>query len=254
MNDALKTRDRVLLGVALALPTLITLIYFVWAAKSAPLIYGPLKFVQFALPAVWIYAVRRERRALLEPVTPSALRASLVMGAAFGVLVVAAGLAVYFLWIVPFEVFADYQPLIRAKVEDMRLATPARFIALTIFYALIHSLLEEYYWRWFVFREFRRHAALAPAIIGSSLGFMAHHVLVLAELFSWSSPLTYLFALGVAIGGLFWAWLYDRYQTLAGPWLSHLLLDAGIFAIAYHLVFGGVVTWRDWLHVIADRP
>jgi membrane protease YdiL (CAAX protease family) len=219
------------------LPTLITLVYFVWLAKSAPVVYGPLKALQFALPAAWIFGVRRERRALFEATAAGATRSSLLVGAAFGATVVAAGLVIYFGWLVPQQIFATSQAAIQGKVADMQLATPARYIGLSIFYALCHSFLEEYYWRWFVFRECHAAMPLPPAIAVSSLGFMAHHVLVLAQFFGWHSPLTYLLSLGVAIGGLFWAWLYQRYGTLAGPWLSHLLLDAGIFAIGYHLVF-----------------
>jgi membrane protease YdiL (CAAX protease family) len=232
-----KPRDWLILTVALALPTLITLVYFVWLAKSAPVVYGPLKILQFALPAVWIYAVRRERRALFEAVGQDAKLQSLIVGAAFGAIVIAAGLAVYFVWLAPLGVFAESQPAIRGKVAEMQLATPARYIALSLFYAFVHSFLEEYYWRWFVYRQCRAAMPVAPAIAVSSLGFMAHHVLVLAQFFGWTSPLTYLLSLGVAIGGVFWAWLYERYGTLAGPWLSHLLLDAGIFAVGYHLVF-----------------
>jgi membrane protease YdiL (CAAX protease family) len=235
--SASQSRDRLILLVALILPTFITLVYFVWLAKSAPVVYGPLKVLQFALPAVWVYGVRREGRKLFEPASAAQLRGSLAVGAAFGVVVVAAGLVVYFTWLAPLGVFANSLPAIQAKVADMHLASPARFIALSIFYALVHSFLEEYYWRWFVFRECRGALPPIPAIAISSVGFMAHHVLVLAQFFGWQSPLTWLFSLGVFIGGVFWAWLYERYGTLAGPWLSHLLLDAGIFAIGYHLVF-----------------
>ena len=65
---------------------------------------------------------------------------------------------------------------------------------------------------------------------------MAHHVLVLATFFGWSSPATYVFSLAIAIGGAYWAWLYARSGSLYGPWLSHLLVDAGIFLIGYDLL------------------
>jgi membrane protease YdiL (CAAX protease family) len=40
----------------------------------------------------------------------------------------------------------------------------------------------------------------------------------------------------VALGGGFWAWLYERTGSIFGPWLSHLLIDAGIFWIGYDLI------------------
>jgi uncharacterized protein len=49
------------------------------------------------------------------------------------------------------------------------------------------------------------------------------------------SPWTWLFSLSVAVGGAFWAWLYQRTGSLYGPWLSHLLVDAAIFLVGYDL-------------------
>ena len=64
---------------------------------------------------------------------------------------------------------------------------------------------------------------------------MAHHVILLAAYFQWTSPSTYWFSLAVATGGVVWAWIYERSQTLWGPWLSHALVDAGIFLIGFDL-------------------
>lgn len=58
----------------------------------------------------------------------------------------------------------------------------------------------------------------------------------MATFFSWVSPWTNLFSVSVAVGGVFWAWLYDRSGSLLGPWLSHLLVDAAIFTVGYGLV------------------
>jgi membrane protease YdiL (CAAX protease family) len=96
--------------------------------------------------------------------------------------------------------------------------------------------LEEYYWRWFVFGRLRLLVPKELAIPISSLGFAAHHVLVLALYFGWASPLTWLFALCVAIGGAIWAWLYDVSESLAAPWLSHAMVDAAIFAIGFLMI------------------
>jgi membrane protease YdiL (CAAX protease family) len=79
---------------------------------------------------------------------------------------------------------------------------------------------------------------LGPAIAISSLGFMAHHVLLLGLFFGWVSPLTYLFSMSVMIGGAFWAWLYNRSGNLVAPWLSHALIDAAIFVVGFELTFG----------------
>jgi len=45
-------------------------------------------------------------------------------------------------------------------------------------------------------------------------------------------------AAGVAVGGLVWSWQYERQNSIAGAWLSHLLVDAAIMYIGYGLLFG----------------
>jgi membrane protease YdiL (CAAX protease family) len=76
-----------------------------------------------------------------------------------------------------------------------------------------------------------------PLAIGvSSLGFMAHHVCIVSVFFGWFSPTSIGLSLAVAAGGAIWAWLYHRTGSLWGPWISHALVDAGIFVIGYDLV------------------
>ena len=125
---------------------------------------------------------------------------------------------------------------IRSKVAGMGIASSGAYAALGLFYALGHSGLEEYYWRWFVYRQLRAVTSFRTALIVSSLGFMAHHVLVLATFFGADSPATYLFSLAVAVGGGIWAAVYERCGSLIGPWVSHALVDAGIFLIGYDLI------------------
>ena len=103
-------------------------------------------------------------------------------------------------------------------------------------YALIHSFLEEYYWRWFVFDKLRDQLpSTGWAIFFSSIGFMAHHVIVVSFYFGATSFVTYLFCAGVAVGGAVWALLYHHYRSLIGPWVSHAFVDAAIFVIGYFI-------------------
>ncbi len=117
------------------------------------------------------------------------------------------------------------------------MTTLPAYVALAVFYSAIHSLLEEYYWRWFVFGQLARLIDWRPAAIISGLAFAAHHVLVLAKYFGYGSPWTWLFALGIAIGGAVWAWLYRASDSLAAVWLSHALVDAAIFGLGYVIIF-----------------
>jgi len=228
-------KDRAAVGFALVFPTLVTWVYFVWLSGHSPGVqqasYSVGKLIQFAFPVVWAFVVQRQLRRWPRP-----RAAGLASGAGFGVVVVAAMLLLYHAYLKPAGFFANASDAVNEKVKGFGVDSLAKYAALGIFYSACHSFLEEYYWRWFVFAQLRRLASLNTAIVVSSLGFMAHHVLVLATFFGWESPATYLFSISIAVGGACWAWLYDRTDSIYGPWLSHLLVDAGIFVIGYDLL------------------
>jgi membrane protease YdiL (CAAX protease family) len=229
----------VALAVALVLPTLVTWAYFIaldgaaaWLQQGA---YGLGKTVQFALPAVWVLLVQR---------SPLAGRflplrgAWLAIGALFGLLAGAAILTLAIGVLAPRGLLVQPASLVRAKVASFGAATPAAYFVLALFYSAVHSLLEEYYWRWFVFGQLARGCRLPSAIGVSSVGFAAHHVLVLGHYFGPFSPFTWLATLGIVIGGAAWAWIYRSSGSLLPAWLSHAVVDAAIFAVGYGLVFG----------------
>lgn len=221
--------------VALVLPTAITWVYFFGADDAAAstqlTVYNVVKVLQFALPIVWVVAVQRGS-ATLRPRSGQGIG----LGLAFGALVAAAMFGLYYAVLRGSPLIDGALPEIRDKVADFGIDRVWKYAALGLFYSLCHSLLEEYYWRWFVFGQLRRLTTLRAAITVSSLGFMAHHILVLGKFFGFANPATYLLSSCIAVGGAVWAWLYDRSGSLVGPWLSHLLVDAAIFAIGYDLV------------------
>jgi len=126
----------------------------------------------------------------------------------------------------------------QAKLRSIGLSSPIALIAVAVFYSVLHSGFEEFYWRGFVFSGFRTRVSGSLAMVLSSLGFMSHHVMVLAKFFGWNSPKTYLFSLGVAVGGAIWALMVWRSGRLGPAWISHGIVDAAIFLIALHLLFG----------------
>jgi uncharacterized protein len=220
-------------AVGLLLPTLVTWLYFVALAdRSAALQQGAYlagKIVQFSLPVVWVIAVRRG------PDSGDARRpaAGVGLGLAFGLAVLAAMTLGYYAWLRSSDVMAAAGQAVREKLWAIGVTTLPAYAALAVFYSLLHALLEEYYWRWFAFGQLRRMMSSTRAIALSSLGFTAHHILLLTSFFGWNSPAAWLFALGVAAGGAFWAWLYHRSGSLLGPWLSHALIDAAVFIVGW---------------------
>lgn len=218
--------------LALMFPTVATWVYFVLLAGSpyAQAVYAGGKLVQFAFPVCWVVLWQRRR---LRPSAPSS--SGVGQGLALGLLVVAGMMALYYGYLKASPIMASTPVEIAKKMVDFRVDSPAKYLALAAFISLLHSLLEEYYWRWFVFGQLRRSLPFAAAAALSSLGFMAHHVLVVGGFLKGYGPATWLFSLCVAAGGVLWAWIYQRTRTLYGPWISHLIIDAGLMWLGYDL-------------------
>jgi membrane protease YdiL (CAAX protease family) len=191
------------------------------------------KVVQFSFPVVFLALGGGPWPRPLRP-----QRSGLGLGLAFGLLVTLLMLGVYFVARCHSTLLVDTPGQIRHRLEQLGMDTKARYLVLAAFIVTAHSLLEEYYWRWFVFGQLRRVLPRSAAVVLSSLAFMAHHVLTLSvylpgRFWSLAAP----FSLAVAAGGAAWAWLYDRAGTLYPSWLSHLLVDAAIYVIGWDLLW-----------------
>ncbi len=236
-SAAVSTREWSAQWFALAFPALLTWVYFVILADHPAHVqqisYTIGKTFQFLFPLFWTIWICRER------LRPTLFRTTgWRHGFLFGIAGVLAMIALYHQLLVPSGLSAVAGAAIRLKLGGFGIATLPQYIVMSIFYSLLHSLLEEYYWRWFVFGRLRQVVSVRNAAIIASLGFCAHHVIVLGIYFGFRSPTTWLFSLAVAIGGAFWCWLYHRNNALFAPWLSHALIDGGIFLLGYQMVGG----------------
>ena len=201
-------------------------------AGTAALFYGVTKLFTVIWPFVAVAFIYRERLDILRPELrkwPAALPAGLVSGLILGGFIVA-------LWLLsPLgEAVAAAAPRGREKIVELGLLDV--YIPFSIFLALLHSFIEEVYWRWFVYGGLRRLLPVATAQVVAGVAFAAHHLVVLGAYFPlW---LALLAAAGVAAGGIFWCRLYQRQGSLAGAWISHVLVDVAVLAIGYRLIFG----------------
>lgn len=237
-NSARRWGTALAVTFAMVFPSILTWFYFVALAgngagnSAQQLTYSLGKSVQFFFPVCFVLAVAPAQ------LRPARIRwDGLAYGLGFGILVVAVMLAAYFGWLRGTAIFTAASAQVHLKLQEFGVDSLMGFVALAGFVVVAHSLLEEYYWRWFVFGRLRQLVPVGAAIALSSLGFMAHHVIVLNHYFPTRFlQMTLPFSLGVAVGGAAWAWLYNRTGSIWPCWLSHLLIDAGIFVIGWDLL------------------
>ena len=138
-------------------------------------------------------------------------------GVVFGAAIFAAILVGYHAWLGPAGLLAPAGKAMAARVAGFGVASPAAFAGMTVFYALVHSFLEEVYCAWFVFGQMRQVMPAAAAAVLSSLAFTVHHVIVLAAYPGWWSAATAVCSLAVGVGGMVWAWTIIAAALCWGP-------------------------------------
>ncbi|MFT4549531.1 MAG: membrane protease YdiL (CAAX protease family) [Verrucomicrobiales bacterium] len=216
---------------ALLLPTLSALFYFVIfdeAAMAKP-IYLATKVFTVLWPIFATVLILR-LRIRLGPMTAEHRR-SLLPGLAIGLAI----LGVMVIWMnSPWaEFILSGGEKVRDKVKSLGFLD--HFIFFAIFITLVHSFVEEFYWRWFVFGNLRKVLPLPAAHGIAAIGFAAHHLVVTCQYYSFGFALFLAFC--VAVGGLIWSLLYQRYGSLLGAWLCHLFVDAGLMWVGYQMIF-----------------
>jgi membrane protease YdiL (CAAX protease family) len=105
-----------------------------------------------------------------------------------------------------------------------------------VYWITLNSLMEEYVWRWFCFRQCEVLFGGIGGVFAAAAGFTLHHVIALAAQFSW--PLTLAASFGVFCAGAIWSWLYLRYRSIWPCYVSHAIADVPIFVVGYWLIFG----------------
>jgi membrane protease YdiL (CAAX protease family) len=213
-------------------PTLGALLAF----EVAPGAVGQVAYVLLrlwlaAVPLVWLLRVERARPSW-SPVPPPLRREAALVAAATSVAFAAAIAAAYALvgreWI-------DAEELLRVT-SAAGIGTPLRYAAFALWLSLVNSLVEEYVWRWFVFRRCEELAGRLAAVPLGALLFTLHHAVAFSLELGPRAGL--LASLGVFTAGCAWSALYLRYRSIWPGWASHVAADLAGLAIGWRILFG----------------
>ena len=140
------------------------------------------KVLQFAFPVLFVLLVDRRF-----PLPKRPHFAGLGWGIAFGVAIASSMLALYFGWLGHTWLFDGTGASVQQKLREMNMLSPVKYLLLSVVIVALHSLAEEYYWRWFTFAQLNRLVSLPLAITLSSIAFVGHHILVLNAYFPGAS-------------------------------------------------------------------
>lgn len=100
------------------------------------------------------------------------------------------------------------------------------FIFVAIYISFINSLLEEFFFRGFLFLELIGKTTKINAYIISAGFFSIYHIAIIGNMFQ-----TYIFALamlGLFIGGILFSILNQKNKTILNSWLVHMMANFAI--------------------------
>lgn len=149
-------------------------------------------------------------------------------GAAVGAAIFGAGALLLALPAVGREIAAA-APFIRSKISSFGVEN--HYLAMALAVSFVHSMLEEYYWRWFLFGASRKNILSAAA-------FSLHHFVVLD--FYYDRPAAVVLTLLVFTGGLIFNALFARRDNVWGAWAAHAGADLFIFYAGWQILNGGL--------------
>lgn len=226
----MKPAPIILIALAATLPSAAALAYFViWAGHPlAAVIYGGTKLMMIGL-LVGLWRTGRLPAIPQMDATPrSAWREGLLVGAIMATLIIAVSLGpLAGLW-------HDATPRIAAKVAEFHMDSLVTYLLGALAISVVHSLLEELYWRRLVFGGLLGRVPAAAAHLLAGLAFAGHHIVIAGIYAGWGAGV----ALGLLVGaaGVAWSVLARRHGGLTGAWIVHAACDIALLALGWRAI------------------
>ncbi|MCG8484399.1 MAG: CPBP family intramembrane metalloprotease [Clostridia bacterium] len=146
----------------------------------------------------------------------------------FGVLVIIIIAMAY----ITVKQYIDIDTLIH-EFENKYKINKQNIIYYGLYITFINSLLEEAFFRGFIFLNLKKLGFKKWAYIVSSLAFSVYHIANFQNWFSWQVFL--LACTGLFIGGTIFNYLDDKPNTFLNSWFVHICADLAIILIGFRI-------------------
>lgn len=141
------------------------------------------------------------------------------------------GLGVYFFIIGAFLIVKKFIDLseISNSLSDGLNVSKNNFIYVAIYISFINSLLEEFFFRGFIFLSLKKYASRTFSYLFSAFAFSFYHVAIIINWFNIFIFLLILF--GLVIAGLLFNWINEKSENIYNSWLVHMFANFAINTI-----------------------
>ena len=180
------------------------------------------------LPVIWLLKVENKPLQISQP-----NQFDWITGVIIGLLMFSIILTIYWLllryWI-DVEIIQDRLDKILGQINRQH------FVIVGAYFIFINALIEEYFWRWFIYSRCEELVKSKLAVWLTALFFTLHHTIGLAVFTNWQ--ITLIGSLAVFIAGIVWSEYYRRYRSLWSNYFSHVIADLALHIVAWQVFFG----------------
>ena len=149
------------------------------------------------------------------------------------------GLGIYVIIIGAYFVFRSFINLdnIQTILSESLNVDKGNFILVALYISFFNSLLEEFFFRGFIFLSLLRTANRFKAYSISALAFAIYHV---AMMFDWFNIALFALAMvGLFVGALIFNYLNEKNQNIYNSWLVHMFANFAINTVG--LIMYGII-------------
>lgn len=147
----------------------------------------------------------------------------------------ALGLGVYLIILAGYYILRSFINLdnISMQLENNMNVNKNNFIYVAIYISFINSMLEELFFRGFVFLTLNKTSSKPYSYILSALAFSVYHVSILEN---WFNIILYItFIAGLFAVGLFFNYLNEKNNNIYNSWIVHMCANLSINTIGFFM-------------------
>ncbi|TQR18031.1 CPBP family intramembrane glutamic endopeptidase [Psychrobacillus vulpis] len=112
--------------------------------------------------------------------------------------------------------------------------TGTKVLLLALVLILINPILEEFYWREFIYQRLFEKNGSTKTILITSLFYSLYHLIVVVKIFTF--PFNALAVIPIFLAGILWGIFRLKLKSIAAPIISHSLADIGIMLVYWNII------------------
>ena len=146
------------------------------------------------------------------------------------------GIGVYALILGAYFVIRPYFDFsgIAGKLTQNAGVNKDNFLYVSLYISLVNSLLEEFFFRGFLFTNAKKLSGRKFSYLFSALAFSLYHVAMMLGWFNiWLNALV---LVGLAVGGMVFNYLNEKFDCIYVSWLTHMFANFAINTIGFLLL------------------